>query len=467
MSQPHTGFSRDKALRRKRILIAVLLIAVLLPCIMLLIAQCVLRVMANKQLNRAAMGWSGRKLERILTSKVPDLPELLNVAPYSSHTIELLMAYQDAYAQSKSPERAQDAHLNFDGEQNADITYLVYEMVRRLNDVPDVQSLKHNVMLDTSLTTVSVVYVPRWKLFLELVKQPDFSMDIMLYPQQSDKQELAAGIGIDYKLILLYFWEKAESDAYESARDIIDLNRRVKAANARNVFFEGDLYWRYQAIAKFARSTQNATSASLLLAQLEKLPPKEDTASEESKVRHFLLMEPLAALRESRRAGIKFDINENASPLDLYWDCITLKRAGRPGNGKVRSDLIDISLPNDKPSVQFFARYSQLVRELLFLRHHEWEFRHLFPAGNSVASKLSRKQPYFDIERSSFDLARLNIAAYLYFRLNGEWPNAPADLVPQWFQEEPVCPAQMGGYIWSQRFQEFRVKKELDKYGIL
>jgi hypothetical protein len=422
--------------------------------------------MVDKQLNWAAMGWSGRKLEAVMTSKIPDLPELLNVAPYSSHTLELLMAYQDAVEQVELEEVKQIQATS--GSQIARTYNTPFDNIEMLKGIPDVQSLRRDLSLDNSVSKTNAIYMQRWKLFVELVKQPDYCEDITYYPQSSKKMRLASEILADYNWVLLYFWEKAKTDAYGSAFEIINLDRCVTAANAHTAsYYKHKLDWKYNAIAKFARSTQNSTSASLLLAELEKLAPKEDTSTDETKVRNFLLMDCLAILRECRKAGIKLQIENDASPLDLYWDCIDLSGGDGPGTRVVNYALLDLNSSGDSIVLKFFARHSQLVRELFFIGDNSWEFGHLFPVGYSTATMLDAKQPPFDLERANFDLARLNIAAYLYFIKNGKWPSTPADLVPQWFHEEPVCPAQMGGYIWSQRFQEFRVKKEPVKYGII
>lgn len=329
----------------------------------------------------------------------------------------------------------------------------------------------------TTVALCLACYGANWAIQQRMFLDPTFSEDLRHLPTP-----LASGAAVTPNQIMepleQYWLAVAESSPSDSVRLMLDSIRASDSVSSRSTQAHYSFGVGNNALLFLPVVVQRSGDAALARTALNELnssppatlpPPKDMTR----RIYDWMCSWQIASLREIRRHGYPVDLTKPYTATEIV---VKLEDAQQQYTGWAqtafpmgdarRSHSYEFpwewgTSTAPKP-VQYLARsglpyFSTRAREIEFIASREWEWGHTFPGVH-----LARPQPMDSLplgaRRTRYDLARLNIAAFLHHEERGYWPQTVEDLVPNYLPEAPPDPGPCGPYIWDSAAERFELR---------
>jgi hypothetical protein len=343
----------------------------------------------------------------------------------------------------------------------------------------------------TSATLCVECFAPAFQALKRLIAMPDFSPDIQnsLSPLKATTQERSAlSSYISFRLHLQYC-ATAVRDVAEGTSEALSAYEAFRLAEPRTMAYYGQcssgMRNALELIPVFVAWRGDRQLALEAIARLNASPPipyLEWPPTPEREVYNWAFGYAISNLRELKRIGCPVDLSREMSGRELFQ---TVNRAtdGYPEwmrrilpAGDPRLALLpELSYHDDDSCADYsILRFLRAVNlgpwsacgwEINYVYVHDSQLGHTFPLGSSVAA--CRAGAPVDMRRVSYDLALLNLAAFVCHADTGNWPKTPADLVPAYLSEEPPSPGPRGPYVWSVSLHCFVLRDPPESFAIL
>lgn len=315
----------------------------------------------------------------------------------------------------------------------------------------------------------------------QLIAMPDFDPDIESVPPPfiGNRRSGPSLSGDILNKLRAYYMDAALSDVSKATSEGLCDYEALRLADSKGIFSKwtcpGGMINSLRFIPATVRWKGDRELAVSMLARLEILPPEsqiERIGDTEAQVYGWTAGFYILILRELKRIGYPVNLSRPMNGGDIYrvtqlaledyprW--AGKRYPGNPGLAEIKDYGYpqDICLPPNPVIRYLYLRewgpWSTYAKEWHMIWLNNWRFEHTFPVGNSVAASLAI--PAVDMCRVRYDLARMNLAAFIYHADNGDWPVKPADLVPRYLPRIPPDPGARGPFTWSGVTHEFLIR---------